>query len=351
MELPSSHTETPMHSASIIVEVVEVFVCTKKKIFTFTTIVGLLCIAYYFFIATLIFKATATILPKMEEKNFLNSLVSNLSDVGSTLGLQGKEVEIYPNIIKSRRMIEPVLFRKFQTNTFKDSVLLIEFLNFKKDKGDTAYTEETIQDAIALMQKNIIEVTIDKKTSLLSLDVSMPHDANVAAEVANILAENFGKYNRYVKRTQATEQLSYVEKRLREVEQDLQQSEITLKEFREQNRRTMDSPVLLMEENLLSRAMELNQAVFVELRKQLELIKLEVMKTSPIINILDYAVPHAKKDKPKRLINSLGITLFTFLLSLSYQFLLFKARKNREKILMVVNTTQSSLLKKIFSGL
>ena len=81
-------TDIPEASTSIVVEIIEVFIQTKKKIFTFTGIVGLLCVAYYFFIATLIYRATATILPKMEEKNFLNSLASNLSDVGSTLGLQ-----------------------------------------------------------------------------------------------------------------------------------------------------------------------------------------------------------------------------------------------------------------------
>ena len=59
------------------------------------------------------------------------------------------------------------------------------------------------------------------------------------------------------------------------------------------------------------RDVQINAAIYTELRKQFELVKIEEVKNIPVINVMDSARVPAKKDKPKRTI----IVLSVFFLS------------------------------------
>ncbi len=67
-----------------------------------------------------------------------------------------------------------------------------------------------------------------------------------------------------------------------------------------------------MEQERLAREVEINSTVFVELKKQLEIAKIEEIKNIPLINVLDPARPPAKKSSPVRSV----IVLVTFFVSI-----------------------------------
>jgi len=81
-----------------------------------------------------------------------------------------------------------------------------------------------------------------------------------------------------------------------------------LKEFRERNRRIMDSPQLMLEQERLARDVQINSTVFIELKKQLEVAKIEEIKNIPIINVLDPARPPVRRSYPVR--RSAALTAF-----------------------------------------
>jgi hypothetical protein len=60
---------------------------------------------------------------------------------------------------------------------------------------------------------------------------------------------------------------------------------------------------------------EVNQEVYITLRKQFELNKIEELKEKPILNILDIGDVPTEKSKPLRSIFVLCCTLFAFFLS------------------------------------
>lgn len=307
-----------------------------KRIFQITFAVGIITVLYLLFIASPVFKATTTLLPKIEDNASLNALAGNLSGLASGLGLKEEEILMYPDIVLSRRLLEPILLRKYATNQFPDSVPLLVLLGFEFDSSETGWYEETMQKALKVMEQDVVEANVDRKTSLITISASIPDDANLSAEVANLLAENLGYYNRYVKKTQASEQLSFVEERSNQVNDDLKKSEEELRMFREQNRKILDSPLLLLEEARLRRTVELNQAVFIELRTQLELIKLEVIKNTPVINVLDAAKPPAKKFKPRRILITLVVVFCTFFTSGFYFYYREYRETFRERIFFVL---------------
>ena len=84
------------------------------------------------------------------------------------------------------------------------------------------------------------------------------------------------------------------------VKNELEASEIELKEFMERNRGYEESPELFMRYSQLFREVETKKEVYLTLQNQLELVRIEEVKRSPILHILDPAVPPIKKSYPNR---------------------------------------------------
>ena len=87
-----------------------------------------------------------------------------------------------------------------------------------------------------------------------------------------------------------------------------------LKEFKERNRGYEDSPELFMIYSQFFREVEAKKQVYLTLQQQLELARIEEVKQSPILHILDHAVPPIKKSSPNRGL----ILVLSFLLGLLF---------------------------------
>ena len=85
-----------------------------------------------------------------------------------------------------------------------------------------------------------------------------------------------------------------------EAKKELALSEEELTEFRKQHPIALDTPDLQLARGRLIRNIEENQAVYITLRQQYEMAKIEEAKENLLINILDTAEPAVKKAKPKR---------------------------------------------------
>ena len=73
-----------------------------------------------------------------------------------------------------------------------------------------------------------------------------------------------------------------------------------LKDFKERNRGYEDSPELFMVFSRLFREVEAKKQVYLTLQQQLELARIEEVKQTSILHILDHATPPSKKSSPKR---------------------------------------------------
>ena len=72
-----------------------------------------------------------------------------------------------------------------------------------------------------------------------------------------------------------------------EIEKDLNKAEEDLKLFRDQNRFIASSPALLLEEERLSRDVTVQTEIYISLKNQLELAKIEEVKGGMLFQILD----------------------------------------------------------------
>jgi len=76
----------------------------------------------------------------------------------------------------------------------------------------------------------------------------------------------------------------------------------------------VDSPQLLVEQEWLTREVEINSTLHTELKKHYELAKLEEIKNLTIVSVLDPARPPVLKEGPKRKTNTIIMFLSSFVL-------------------------------------
>jgi uncharacterized protein involved in exopolysaccharide biosynthesis len=292
-------------NAEKVVEVISTLWSSRKLIVAIVGGATALAIVICLFLPKY-YRSTTTILPETE-KSKLGSL-GGLSDLASLAGVntgEGSLVKLYPIIIKSEAVLRNVLYSRYRSAAFKDSVNLLEYWEIEASTPGLAY-----ELALKALQDDL-EVSMEIKTSVVTISTETK-EPQLSADIINKVASELDQFIRTKRRTNASEQRKWIEVRLLEVKRDLEQSENALREFREKNRRVSDSPQLLLEQDRLIRDVQINAALYAELKKQYELIKIEEIKNIPIINIMDPGRPAARKERPKRI----AIVFTTFLLSL-----------------------------------
>lgn len=243
--------------------------------------------------ATPTYTATTTLLPAGGAKsNPLSGLRGFAGSMGIQLGAGGDGSATYPDILKSRTFLERLVQRKFKSERFEKPVPLVKIFGIESESE-----RETFLAAVGAL-RGMMEISVDRKGIMtLSVDATEPE---LAANVANALVEELVRYNQEERNSKAKENRIFVERRLEETERTLQHAEEELKSFRERNRRVELSPELQLESGRLQREVSLQNELFMTLKKQYELAKIEEIKESPVINVLDPAIAPLYKSKPRR---------------------------------------------------
>jgi uncharacterized protein involved in exopolysaccharide biosynthesis len=304
----------------------------RRNFILFNLAVLIFTIAYLLFLAKPYYESTVTILPDYGSKSSMLSQLSGLASIAGVNVGEAAPTEIYQNLITSETVLKDVIYSKYLTKEFPDSVNLIKY--FAIDESDNNPLIQKRKNFLKLYEKltkNRLSTDIDRMTKVLNVKVTMP-EGQLSADVANKLVESLDLYIRTERKSYATEQSYYLEKRTSQIKDSLSLAENKLKYFRQRNRITAQSPTLLLEQDRLMRNVEILQSVFIELTKQLEIAKIDQIKDTPVLNVKEYAKNPVIKAGPKRAISLITIMFFSFILSSLY-FIFKQDIKNYYKIL------------------
>ena len=108
---------------------------------------------------------------------------------------------------------------------------------------------------------------------------------------------------------------------MRIAKEELYESENQLTNFRTKYLLNLDTPYLQLERLRLIRNVNVNQEVFITMRKQYELSKIEESKERLFINILDPGQENIYKEHPKRFIIIISFLFLGILASFLYLIL------------------------------
>ncbi|MCH7764600.1 MAG: hypothetical protein IIB95_12830 [Candidatus Marinimicrobia bacterium] len=258
---------------------------------------GLLTALYVLFIAQPVYVSSAKIMSSGGGGSIsqLQGLAAQFG-VSVPVGSEGAEW-VYPDIIKSRTLARVLLERKFNTEKYGPQKSLLQILTYGDEEPEVGL--DTLIKYGIESYLGMIEVDQDRTSSVYTLTVSA-FEPQFAADICAVLIEELDKHQRKYKTAKVKETRLFIEGRIVEVQIELEEAEENLKEFRDRNRQIQQSPALLLEQQRLTRETSVLTGVFTMLKQQLEMTKIEEVRESALVQILDPPEAPLYRDKPKR---------------------------------------------------
>ena len=254
------------------------------------------------------YSATATFVPEQPSSNRLPAGVAGIAgQLGIVLGSQPSESpRFYAELSQSPTLLTRVLLERYPDpapgRSTGSSFTLLELLGAR---GRSA--ADSLQRGLKILSE-LEDVRTDNQTSMVRLTISSRYPS-LAADVANRIVALLNEFNTETRQSQARERRKFVEAQLAAEESELRHREDDLRAFYERNRSWEQAPQLRFEEGRLRRQLEVQQEIYLTLRREFETARIEEVNDTPVITVIDAAVPPARPSKPKPV--TWGLVAFT----------------------------------------
>tara|TARA_B100000427_G_scaffold327656_1_gene338896 strand:- start:893 stop:1960 length:1068 start_codon:yes stop_codon:yes gene_type:complete len=249
---------------------------------------------------------------------------------------------VYPEIIRSRTLSRAMLKRKFYDSiSGKEKTLLEILINPEKNSDENQKFVESLGIDILL---GMISVDENIKTSTLTISVASKNPL-LSTNINEALIQELDRHQREYNKTRTNQSYIFIENLITEKKKELEFAEEKLKEFSDRNRRMENSPGLLLQRQRLDREVIVLTGVFTTLKQQLETVKIESVKESDYVVVIDPPeMPLGPKNRGDKLL-FLFVGLFGLGLAISIAFLksYLESSKKKKKLYQA----QSILFKNI----
>lgn len=266
------------------------------------TLLGLLLGGAHVLLAPRTYQAKSTLLPRREGTQF-GLLGSVMEMTGLPVPAQSVNEGLYSKILCSNTVLARLASRPWPAPEGETPKSLYELLDVNvSDGADRSVSEGRL---FRKLSREVLSLSRDKTTGYMEVRAAVRGDPALAASLANAAVEELDRFNVELATTRAGSQLAFLTERLDEALLDLNVRESALTEFVKNNRAYGDSPLLLQQYRRLERESEAATTVWVELRRQAELSKLEYQKNLSSIDVLDPAIPPTRPLKPNAVLDIL----------------------------------------------
>lgn len=307
--VPQPHTPEPTNDEIDLIEV-------AKKIWSYRLLI--IIITGVFMVGSVVYALVASESYQASVKFYKSEgegavPSGGLMSLASQFGMGGMATSSMniKDLLTSNNIADRVIFKDWQTEAFEEPVNFITFWELEWEPEEDPDSTQLIFSAREAY-KETVSIDHDEESGLITISVMLP-EPQLAADVANFIAKEIDTYVRKDKKTQVKENINYITTRLDTVKRELRQAENALKRFEENNRR-IESPELSLQYMRMQRSVTIKEQTYLTLQSELEKAKVQLVKETPIINILDAAEKPAKRAKPnKKLIVIIGTFLGGFL--------------------------------------
>jgi len=303
------------------------------KITSLFTTIGII----YSVLATPYYKSTISLYPAGEIGEISSGFGGNLKGLAKSFGIGGlgpAPTYNIPDIINSRRLKKDIVLKTWINSLFPTGSNLIQYWGIDKSTWfaprkwiakflpSGGFSVDPYHQHIATAIENLSElISVDEEVSgLITVSVLM-EDPELAASIANYIAEFVKDFISVEQHREAVKNKAFIYDQQMQAKEELALSEEELTEFRKQHPIALDTPDLQLARGRFIRNIEENQAVYITLRQQYEIAKIEEAKENLLVNILDNAEPSVNKAKPKRKLIVLFVFFASLFLSSLYQII------------------------------
>ncbi len=245
--------------------------------------------------------------PSLSLENGLGPLASFAGRLG--MGSLGGTTppEFYTQVLHTRTILDRVVQHRYPVGggtRADDSLWLADVL---KIAGSLPQARRLELAAKALDSR--IKSSIDGSSGIISVSVDMP-DSRLAVAVASEILTQLDSFNLTTRRSEAKNRRLFVEGRVAAAHAQLDSAELALQNFLTANRAFASSPALSFQEGRLRRSIEIAQAGYTTLTQQLEQARIDEVRDTPTLTIVQQPITPYKPQWPKKSI--LAIVGFVF---------------------------------------
>ena len=239
------------------------------------------------------YQSTATFMAESQTPRNLPTGLGALAEQFGVTSLTGNlGPAYYAKLLDSREVLERVLM--IPTTTNDDSVRrpLIDRL------GVSGSNPDRMNKSLKKL-RNRVQVSADVTTNTVSLAVDM-RDPHVAFQAATALLSTLDSFNITVRKSRARNEAEFLTARVAEAQGALRAAEAGLESFLAANREGRTTPALAVQESRLRRVAEMAQTRFSDLQRQLDQARIQEVRDTPVLTVLDRPNLPVKPYKPIR---------------------------------------------------
>ena len=231
-----------------------------------------------------------------ESLSSLSGLASQfgLSLPGLSLGGEGESLHFYGRLLRSREILTQLATTTFTAPADGEGGRPVtgNLLQLLEISGDDE--QERLLNAVEELEDRV-SVSLDLDARLVTLETrdSRPE---LAVLMNRRLLELANSFNLTQRQTQATAEREFVETRVEDAQSELGAAEAQMEEFLENNRTYESSPQLSFEAARLQRRIDLQQQVYTTLAQAYEQARIEEVRNTPVITIVDAPEGSAERD-------------------------------------------------------
>lgn len=284
-----------------------------KLIIVVPFITCVIMIIYVLFIAKPVFVSSAKIMSSSGGKE---SVISGASGIAAQFGinLSGGDDDnswLYPEIVKSRSMAKTLMMKKYDTKKFGEQKTLLEILTNQGKKIDKITDEQQLMG----IQSIVDMVKIQNFRSIFTLSV-FGSDPKLVKEIADDIIVELDNYQRSQNKEKAFKTRKFIERRIESTQKELETAEDRLRDFVNSNRRIQNSPSLQLEKQRLDREVLVLNGVFTTLKQQLEQSKIDEVRDTEYVIIIDPPEIPLSRKTPHRSVMVFYAGIFGILLGI-----------------------------------
>jgi uncharacterized protein involved in exopolysaccharide biosynthesis len=265
-------------------------VAEQLKIIVLVPILTLfLGVTYTKFIKQPLYSSNVTILLPDNQSNNMSGLAGLASQFGvnvpSVSQADLSNIGLLPQLIKSRTFAEKLFNKEFYSKKYNKKINLLSLITNEININELNKEKFIISGLSEL--NGMLKFSEDRNSSIKTISVTTSEPI-FAKELADVVLDELEKLNLLYKSQNANKKAEFIENRISSVLEGLNQSEIKLKAFNERNRQ-LSSPSLMLEQERIQREVDVQKQVYLTLKQQSELAKIELVQESSIIQVLDKA--------------------------------------------------------------
>lgn len=294
---------TPSDGISL-VEVLAAVLHYRRLIVAFAVVFAGL-VAGYILLKDRTYTTTASFTPQATRN------LAGLGGLAAQLGVMmptadgNQSAGFYADLLRSRAVLEPLVDMRVRV-TRRGEALEGTFADLEGIKNPDSLRRRAA--AIVALRERMTN-DVNPRTGIVAVQTKTKH-----AELSKILTDSalgvLNSFNVQSRRSQASATRQFLEQRIATVERELEQAEDAVRIFNQRNRGDiMRSPELTIQKERLDRAVSLRSQAYQTLSQALEQAKLDEIRDTPLITIIEQPRLAARAD-PRGLII---ITMIAFI--------------------------------------